>query len=1189
MVRRRLAPLLACLLLAAAAAAQEGVEDVLRDLGTASVQEDESLPPGHREGEGAVRGQVLDGVSALPVQGVTVILMWPPPADGSEPPQEVQVTDADGAYEFPSVPPGAYSITFVKSGYRAATMTDLAVVADEVNRADFPLPPVPAEASDDVLELDAYVVEASTVGEIMTALELRIDADQMLNVMSAEDLSKYAASDVADALKRVAGVNIVEGQFAIIRGLEDRYSSTLYNGAPVPSPDPDRQSIQLDLFPAEVVDTLAVSKTFLAELPSNSSGGSIDIVTHAYPDQLELSVSAKTGVNQRAWDRFLEFDSGSPVGIEQDGTDVLESEFGGALAGRSGFAGRELRYKAVANWGADYETAEGFREGRDPRNFGASSHFPAGDLAFGELSLTSGRFDLTTSRYAEQLTLYGGIGLDLDREGSHRLDGSVFFTRKDEDEVELGENGYLPGFDYSRIAEELEQGGQLDFSNWDGQRAPFDAGRNASQSAWIAGSVRQTLDETPTKGAPFIASFLDSKSFDIRRDLWVYQVNGDHRIGLVDDLHLAWAANYATTTQEDEALGMRFFFEPCGLTGTPALGCPEGVTPISQVPGGLPTSFPITVGALGPGKYLVNNRLFASSNHIDEEHYFGRLDGDYEVEPFRWLLAEVRSGLWYEHATRDVGSSFLSGDAIGVGSASQCTAASKCIGSLAQFAIFGDTAKELGRTIFSTASPLSRDPDGTISGLTPTTSEATREIRALSVGAKTTLWEKLDLLGGVRLENIFIESKNDPFTDGFSGLDQTPLIFPSKYLFFDRIDNIVRERLTRTPPFNDQILGLDLPAGPCRDQAGQVIPPGQAGSGQCVDLIDRAEIQAAANGEIDENRALPALGLAYRPFDWLTLRGAWSQTVARPSFREIGYYVSVEPGSDDLSVGNPKLQLSDVESFDVRAELVWGEEGDLVAVSLFDKRIQDPIEQIILRDPGVFGESATALFRTFFNNPSEADLQGIEIEARKHLGFLSLDFLGLDLPLLGFLHHLTIGGNFTYIDAEVDRSAAEIARAQARFFNDTDGDPQGPGNPPGPAPYQGLDTKRRLYGQPEWIANVDLSFDHPDWGTKATLAFFAISDVLDAAGGANAITQAGLITGFTLDRYIDSFEQLDLIVSQELWKGLAVKFSAKNLTDSKRAIVYDPEQTASRIPEREYRTGREYSFQLSWSFSGPDL
>ena len=78
------------------------------------------------------------------------------------------------------------------------------------------------------------------------------------------------------------------------------------------------------------------------------------------------------------------------------------------------------------------------------------------------------------------------------------------------------------------------------------------------------------------------------------------------------------------------------------------------------------------------------------------------------------------------------------------------------------------------------------------------------------------------------------------------------------------------------------------------------------------------------NGEIDETKLLPSLGFTYRPIEGLNLRGAYSQTVARPSFREMGYYVSVEPGTDDLIVGNPQLQLSDVESYDLRARVHLG-------------------------------------------------------------------------------------------------------------------------------------------------------------------------------------------------------------------------------------------------------------------------
>jgi outer membrane receptor protein involved in Fe transport len=107
--------------------------------------------------------------------------------------------------------------------------------------------------------------------------------------------------------------------------------------------------------------------------------------------------------------------------------------------------------------------------------------------------------------------------------------------------------------------------------------------------------------------------------------------------------------------------------------------------------------------------------------------------------------------------------------------------------------------------------------------------------------------------------------------------------------------------------------------------------------GPCVDLVNRAEIEQFVNGEIDEEKVLPSVGATYRPLEGLALRAAWSRTVARPSFREMGYYVSVEPASDDLILGNPQLQLSDVESWDGRIEYFYGDYGDLVAIGGFYK------------------------------------------------------------------------------------------------------------------------------------------------------------------------------------------------------------------------------------------------------------
>ena len=132
-----------------------------------------------------------------------------------------------------------------------------------------------------------------------------------------------------------------------------------------------------------------------------------------------------------------------------------------------------------------------------------------------------------------------------------------------------------------------------------------------------------------------------------------------------------------------------------------------------------------------------------------------------------------------------------------------------------------------------------------------------------------------------------------------------------------------------------------------------------------------------------------------------------------------------------------------------------------------------------------------------------------------------------------------------------------------------------------------LAPSRRLFDQPEWIANIDLTFDHPDWGTRFTLAYFAICDRLDAAGSATR-DATGLLTSFTLDRYVDAFDELRLTVSQEIklpneFGSLTLRFSAKNLTDSERCRVYDPDQTFGRFEERCFNVGRDYDLSLTYT------
>jgi TonB-dependent receptor len=113
---------------------------------------------------------------------------------------------------------------------------------------------------------------------------------QVVSILSAADIARTGEGDIAGALTRVTGLSVVGNGYVFVRGLGDRYSSALLNGSPLPSPEPLRRTVPLDIFPTTIIGSALVQKTYSVNYPGEFGGGVINLTTKALPDEDFLSI-----------------------------------------------------------------------------------------------------------------------------------------------------------------------------------------------------------------------------------------------------------------------------------------------------------------------------------------------------------------------------------------------------------------------------------------------------------------------------------------------------------------------------------------------------------------------------------------------------------------------------------------------------------------------------------------------------------------------------------------------------------------------------------------------------------------------------------------------------------------------------------------------------------------------------------
>ena len=118
---------------------------------------------------------------------------------------------------------------------------------------------------------------------------------QVVSVLSTEDIARTGAGDIAGALTQVTGLSVVGNGYVYVRGLGDRYSLAMLNGLPLPSPEPLKRVVPLDIFPTNIVASAVVQKSYSANYPAEFGGGVINLTTTVIPEESFLSV--QTGIS----------------------------------------------------------------------------------------------------------------------------------------------------------------------------------------------------------------------------------------------------------------------------------------------------------------------------------------------------------------------------------------------------------------------------------------------------------------------------------------------------------------------------------------------------------------------------------------------------------------------------------------------------------------------------------------------------------------------------------------------------------------------------------------------------------------------------------------------------------------------------------------------------------------------------
>ncbi|HAI60031.1 MAG TPA: hypothetical protein DCM32_09165 [Xanthomonadaceae bacterium] len=485
--------------------------------------------------QGVVGGSVTTGPQTLEIRdGQRVVPIALDLAAG----EQVQI-----AIQF--VPGRAPAYT-LQSSVKGTTTVDLAAQEAAAAQAAPVAAAEPGAADAPPATLDAIEVqgEAVRVDDQAAYLDLERMSVSVDDTLSIEQITRAGDTDAAVALRRVTGLTLVNDRFIYVRGLGERYSSVLLNGAQIPSPDPTRRVIPLDLFPTDVLEGVVVQKTYTPDMPGEFGGGTIQLRTKGIPMQPFFRASVSMGG---------ESDTTFKDGTRYDG-------------GSDDWTGRDRSARAPDPTLDAVRRQGGFFAGRSFANPGGFT--PAEIEQVGERVAANGRYD----------TFRSEIGPDL---GAGVSAGQRFDVSDDVRVGLLGSLRYSQSWNTQQETRRYFQASnagltQRDETELEGTTRSIDVSAfvvgglelgSDHRFTWTSMLLRQTDDEAREE-----TGIVDTQELQRYRLRWVEnslrsnQIAGQHRIPFFEEMaDFDWQYTDATARRfEPNLREYRFNFDDAG-------------------------------------------------------------------------------------------------------------------------------------------------------------------------------------------------------------------------------------------------------------------------------------------------------------------------------------------------------------------------------------------------------------------------------------------------------------------------------------------------------------------------------------------------------------------------------------------------------------------------------------------------